>query len=211
MSTLVLPFFRRVESDADFDNKWHGRDGPLPIRRDAPETLLPEHRAFLRACSALGYPPVADHNAPGAIGAGVWPRIGASLRGASGGGVERPSGLPGCAHLKEFRLQRGSRRLARTLPLSDVARQEWFPGPQTTDADADLESAIRTRVGTYFHPVGTCRMGPAADATAGGCQALTLHAFRTGVSRLFISTHHRGGPSRKAQSRQAREHRPAMH
>ena len=70
----VLPFFRRVESDADFEDRWHGRDGPLPIRRDARETLLPEHSAFLQACSTLGYRRVADHNAPRAIGAGVLPR-----------------------------------------------------------------------------------------------------------------------------------------
>lgn len=29
----VLPFFRRVETDADFDNQWHGRDGCLPCPR----------------------------------------------------------------------------------------------------------------------------------------------------------------------------------
>jgi choline dehydrogenase-like flavoprotein len=26
----VLPFFRRVETDADFDTAWHGKDGYLP-------------------------------------------------------------------------------------------------------------------------------------------------------------------------------------
>src|SRR5689334_4272345 len=30
----VLPFFRRVENDADFDTEWHGKDGYLPIRRN---------------------------------------------------------------------------------------------------------------------------------------------------------------------------------
>lgn len=70
----VLPHFRRVESDRDFDDEWHGRDGYLPIRRDAQEMLLPEHRAFLEACSTLGHARVADHNAPDAMGAGVWPK-----------------------------------------------------------------------------------------------------------------------------------------
>jgi len=69
----VLPFFRRLENDADFADRWHGRDGPLPIRRDPPHALLPEHRAFLQACTAAGFPAVADHNAPTAIGAGVLP------------------------------------------------------------------------------------------------------------------------------------------
>jgi len=70
----VLPFFRRVESDADVDDRWHGRDGLVPIRRDPPQALLPEHRAFLQACVAAGLPAVDDHNAPAAIGAGVLPR-----------------------------------------------------------------------------------------------------------------------------------------
>ncbi len=29
----VLPFFKKLERDLDFDNEWHGNDGPLPIRR----------------------------------------------------------------------------------------------------------------------------------------------------------------------------------
>jgi choline dehydrogenase len=70
----VLPFFRRVERDADFDDRWHGREGCLPIRRDPPQALLPEHRAFLQACVAAGFPAVEDHNAPAAMGAGVLPR-----------------------------------------------------------------------------------------------------------------------------------------
>ncbi len=333
----VLPFFRRLESDADFDDRWHGRDGPLPIRRDAPETLLPEHNAFLQGCAVLGYPLIADHNAPGAIGAGVLPRnVVANIRqsaaltylaaargrpnftirsgvlvdrvmfdgqravsvrlGGSGeimqadhiilaaGAFGSPailmrSGLGPADHLESLGinvlhdlrgvgqnlsdhpllalqfaapagsenvpgpqamltlrssdgsagadlqifpwtissaepgaspifeifvalmkpLSRGSlhlsssdpaaapvidlgfftdpgdmprivqavraaRRLAKTTPLSDVALQELFPGPQVTDASAGLETAIRAKVGTYFHPVGTCRMGPASDA-----------------------------------------------
>ncbi|HEU0199082.1 MAG TPA: FAD-dependent oxidoreductase [Burkholderiaceae bacterium] len=70
----VLPFFRRLENDADFADHWHGRGGPVPIRRDPPQALLPEHRAFLQACAEAGFGAVADHNAPAALGAGVLPR-----------------------------------------------------------------------------------------------------------------------------------------
>src|SRR6185369_17097355 len=69
----VLPAFRQLETDRDFNDEWHGRDGPLPIRRYPPDELVPEQRAFLAACYALGYAQVADHNAPAAIGAGVLP------------------------------------------------------------------------------------------------------------------------------------------
>jgi choline dehydrogenase len=59
-----------------------------------------------------------------------------------------------------------ARQLAKTPALSGVALHELFPGPQVTDADADLEAAIRLKAGTYYHPVGTCHMGPAAEAGA---------------------------------------------
>ena len=29
----VLPYFRRLENDLDFDDDFHGRSGPIPIRR----------------------------------------------------------------------------------------------------------------------------------------------------------------------------------
>lgn len=69
----VLPFFRRLESDADLDNEWHGRNGPLPIRRYSAQELIPVQRAFLEACSMVGYSRVGDHNAPGTCGAGPTP------------------------------------------------------------------------------------------------------------------------------------------
>jgi choline dehydrogenase len=69
----VLPFFRRLERDADFANEWHGQDGLIPIQRHLPANLLPAQRPFLDACLAAGYPQVEDHNAPAAIGAGPWP------------------------------------------------------------------------------------------------------------------------------------------
>jgi len=32
------------------------------------------------------------------------------------------------------------------------------------DNDAELDALIRSRADTVYHPVGTCRMGPDADA-----------------------------------------------
>src|SRR4029453_15466817 len=65
--------FRRLERDLDVDDQWHGRDGPLPIRRAGPGELGPLQRGFLDACAAAGSRRVSDHNAPGAIGAGPLP------------------------------------------------------------------------------------------------------------------------------------------
>jgi choline dehydrogenase len=65
-----LPAFKRIETDLDFDNEWHGRDGPIPIRRHPPAELVPWQAAFLEACKSLGFPRCSDHNDPTQTGAG---------------------------------------------------------------------------------------------------------------------------------------------
>jgi len=67
----VLPYFRKLESDRDFDGPLHGRDGPVGLRR------IPEQRwpAFTRAtCAAVeeaGFRNLGDQNA--AFGDGYCP------------------------------------------------------------------------------------------------------------------------------------------
>ena len=41
----------------------------------------------------------------------------------------------------------------------------WLRARQV-DGEAELAAAIRAGLGTYFHPVGTCRMGPATNPMA---------------------------------------------
>ncbi|HEY8078017.1 MAG TPA: GMC family oxidoreductase N-terminal domain-containing protein, partial [Labilithrix sp.] len=65
-----LPAFKRLETDLDFENEWHGRDGPLPIRRHPKGELVPWQAAFLDACEELGLPRCADTNDPTTTGAG---------------------------------------------------------------------------------------------------------------------------------------------
>jgi choline dehydrogenase len=60
-----------------------------------------------------------------------------------------------------------ARRLSKTAPLAGVALQELIPGTHISDdAVPDLEAAIRAEVSTYYHPVGTCAMGPLTDPMA---------------------------------------------
>lgn len=70
----VLPFFKRLEADADFDDGWHGRDGPIPVRRHPQDELNAVQAAFIDAARSYGLPYVADHNRPGALGVGPTPR-----------------------------------------------------------------------------------------------------------------------------------------
>lgn len=64
----VLPYFRKLETDLDFDGPLHGKSGPLPIRR-IPQSHWPgQALAFAKAFSAAGLPLLADQNAEFADG-----------------------------------------------------------------------------------------------------------------------------------------------
>ena len=69
----MLPYFRRLESDADFGAPLHGTDGPLPVIRWRRDELLPLQRAFLAAAEARGFPWTDDHNDPDSTGIGPLP------------------------------------------------------------------------------------------------------------------------------------------
>jgi choline dehydrogenase len=70
----VLESFRKLEADRDFGDPWHGSDGPIPIRRYAPDELNPVQSAFIEAGRMQGLEYVPDHNRPGAVGIGPAPR-----------------------------------------------------------------------------------------------------------------------------------------
>jgi choline dehydrogenase len=78
-----------------------------------------------------------------------------------------------------------ARRLSRTPPLSDIITgAELNPGTHIRDDDtAALAHSIRTRVGSYHHPVGTCRMGP--DPTAGA--VVDSHGAVHGIDALWVA------------------------
>ncbi|MEZ5818075.1 MAG: GMC family oxidoreductase N-terminal domain-containing protein [Hyphomicrobiaceae bacterium] len=58
----VLPYFKKLERDLDFDNEWHGQDGPIPVRR-VPEAQWPGHaKALAKAFERAGYKHLPDQN-----------------------------------------------------------------------------------------------------------------------------------------------------
>ena len=58
----VLPFFRKLERDLDFDNDQHGTDGPIPIRR-VPESEWPSFsQVAARALERAGFQRIDDQN-----------------------------------------------------------------------------------------------------------------------------------------------------
>lgn len=70
----VLPYFRRLETDWDFDGALHGSEGPVAIRRHRPEDWPPFCEAVGRAAARRGYPLVDDMNADFQAGYGALPQ-----------------------------------------------------------------------------------------------------------------------------------------
>ena len=58
----VLPYFRKVERDLDFDGPFHGRDGRIPVRR-IPQARWTKHsQAVAEACRLAGFAFLPDQN-----------------------------------------------------------------------------------------------------------------------------------------------------
>ena len=58
----VLPFFRKVERDLDFDGPLHGKDGRIPVRR-IPQAHWSRHsHAVAEACKLAGHSFLPDQN-----------------------------------------------------------------------------------------------------------------------------------------------------
>lgn len=69
----LLPYFRKLETDSDFRDDFHGSDGPIIAHRFKRETWLPAQEAFYNACRAAGFPDSPDHNHPDSTGVGPIP------------------------------------------------------------------------------------------------------------------------------------------
>ena len=69
----LLPYFRKMENDLDFQgDDFHGSDGPIPVRRYNQDELLPVPTAFLEATQAAGFPFTHDMNHPESTGVGYY-------------------------------------------------------------------------------------------------------------------------------------------
>ena len=71
--TDVLPYLRKLETDTDIHDDFHGSEGPIPVRRFKEDTWLPAQKAFHAACRAQGHPHDPDMNHPESGGVGPIP------------------------------------------------------------------------------------------------------------------------------------------
>lgn len=65
----VLPYFRKLEADRDFDGPLHGDSGPLKIRRPDDRALSPFVARVMDTLDAQGFPIRPDQNGPWQDGA----------------------------------------------------------------------------------------------------------------------------------------------
>ena len=58
----VLPYFKKVERDLDFDGPFHGKDGRIPVRRIPQQHWTRHSQAVAEACKLAGYTFLPDQN-----------------------------------------------------------------------------------------------------------------------------------------------------
>ena len=69
-----------------------------------------------------------------------------------------------------------ARRILRSEPMEPYFDGEDFPG-EDVRTDDELMAAAKQRGTTTFHPMGTCRMGPATDPTTVVGDQLRVHGL----------------------------------
>ncbi|MBS0242231.1 MAG: GMC family oxidoreductase N-terminal domain-containing protein, partial [Proteobacteria bacterium] len=58
----VLPYFRKVERDMDFDGPYHGKEGRIPVRRIFPDLWCEHAKAAAKAFEKEGFEFLPDQN-----------------------------------------------------------------------------------------------------------------------------------------------------
>ena len=125
----TLPYFRRLESDADIRDDFHGADGPIPVWRHRRDDWLPLQAAFYQACRDAGFPDDPDLNHPDATGVGAMPLN-------NPGGVRMSTAityLDACRH-----------RLNLTIRADVVARRIVFDGKRAVGVEVESGGQVFT-------------------------------------------------------------------
>ena len=118
----VLPFFRKMETDTDFRDDFHGGEGPIICHRFKREAWLPPQTAFYNACVELGYPHIDDLNAPDSHGVGAIP-------------CNNPDGIRWSTSLGY--LSQARHRLNLTIRANCMARRLLFEGKRAVGAEVE--------------------------------------------------------------------------
>jgi choline dehydrogenase len=72
-SQELLSYHRKLETDQDFSDDFHGDDGPIIARRWKRSDMTADQEAFYQACLSAGYMDSPDQNHPDSTGVGPTP------------------------------------------------------------------------------------------------------------------------------------------
>ena len=125
----VLPFFRKMETDTDFHDDFHGSDGPIICHRFKQKDWRPEQTAFFRAGRKMGFPEAADFNAPDAAGIGAIP-------------CNNPNGIRISTSLGY--LSQARHRLNLTIRANCMARRLLFQGKRVIGVEVESGGEVFT-------------------------------------------------------------------
>ena len=125
----VLPYFRKMETDADIRDDFHGSDGPIPIVRRTAEDRPLIQSALYQACIAAGFPDDPDMNGPESEGVGSIP-------------MNNPDGIRMSTALTHLGPNR--HRLNLTIRGNVYVRRVLFDGKRATGVEAESGGEIFT-------------------------------------------------------------------
>jgi choline dehydrogenase len=118
----LLPFFRKLETDLNVRDDFHGTDGPIPVWRLPREEWLPVNEAFHQATVAEGFPEDSDMNNPDSTGTGAVP-------------MNDPGGIRMSAALSYLNPNR--HRLNLTIQANVLAHRVIFEGDRAVGVEVE--------------------------------------------------------------------------
>ena len=118
----LLPFFRKLETDQNVKDDFHGTDGPIPVWRLDRGEWLPVNEAFHQAAVAQGFPEDSDMNNPDSTGTGAVP-------------MNNPGGIRMSAAIAYLNPSR--HRLNLTIKSDVVAHRVIFEGDQAVGVEVE--------------------------------------------------------------------------
>jgi len=164
----LIPFFRKLESDSDFRDDFHGTDGPIIARRFKQEEWLPAQSAFYDACKSYGFADSPDHNSPDASGVGPTP-------------YNNPSGIRWSTALGY--LDPARHRLNLTIRPNCTVHRIIFEGNRATGVEVESGGEKFTAEGDEIILSGGAIASPQLLMLSGVGPADHLHAMGIPVVR----------------------------
>ena len=133
-----LPYFRKLETDTDFDGPLHGNQGPLRIRRTAPAFISPFVKAVMKALGERGLATKADQNGP-------WePGVFVGAIGVSPEGERIPTSV--CYLTDEVRRRSNLRVLTDCLVERVLLKSRHAVGARIIQADGSARDVLAREV-----------------------------------------------------------------